>query len=372
MACKASRKDIHNMAVPALSYSRVSSKEQEEGFSLESQNRTAQQHAASKGLKIVHAISVSESAKKEGRRHFNEMIDYLREHREVRVVIVEKSDRLYRNLHDVVAIEDLVNELDIEIHFVREGQVLNKSSRSQDKLVQGMFALMARNYILNMREEIVKGQTVKAEKGQYPGRAPWGYQHDRAARTIVADPERSEVVKSIFTLCAEGTYTIKALRRAILDKHGLRISKSGLHGILTSRFYIGFFTWRGREYQGTHPKLVDEQTFDRVQEIVSGKSKSKPRKHKFAFAGLMQCLKDGCRITAEVHKQHHTYYHCSFGQGRHKFPYLKEERVALLLGSALKSLRLPTQSKRGMTMLSLRVRQAIATKSVGSTSGSSP
>jgi DNA invertase Pin-like site-specific DNA recombinase len=330
------------MKTLAITYSRVSSKDQEKGFSLESQTRTARQYAASKDFQILKEFTIRESARKQGRKHFNEMVAFLRQHPEVRVLIVEKTDRLSRNLHDFVAIEDLVEELGIEIHLVKEGQVLRKSARSQDRLVQGIFALLARNYIQNMLEEIVKGQTIKAEKGQYPGRAPLGYRHDREHRTIVADPMRSSTIRLIFDLYASGSFTIKTLRQAIIDRTGERISKSYLHHILTSRFYTGVFRWRGRQYSGTHPKLIDLQTFDHVQGIVAGRGKPKPRKHHFSFGGLMHCALDDCAVTAEQRKHRYIYYHCSFGRGRHDFPYLKEEEVAELLGSVLNSLKLPS------------------------------
>ena len=44
-----------------------------------------------------------------------------------RVVIVEKTDRLYRNFRDCVTLEDL----DVEIHLPREGQVISNNSKSQ-------------------------------------------------------------------------------------------------------------------------------------------------------------------------------------------------------------------------------------------------
>ena len=174
----------------AVTYARVSSKPQEDGFSLISQNRTITQYAASRKFEIVRDFTSSESAKKQGRKNFNAMLAFLREHPDVRIVIVEKTDRLVRNLHDFVEIEDLVEELDIEIHLVKEGQVLRRSAKSQDRLVQGMFALLARNYIQNMLEEISKGQIEKAKNGDFPGRAPYGYKHDRENRTIIAHPDR--------------------------------------------------------------------------------------------------------------------------------------------------------------------------------------
>ena len=128
------------MKVLAVSYARVSSKPQEDGFSLISQNRTLTQYAASREFEIVRDFTSSESAKKQGRKNFNAMLAFLREHPDVRIVIVEKTDRLVRNLHDFVEIEDLVEELDIEIHLVKEGQIIRKSAKTQDRLVQQVFA----------------------------------------------------------------------------------------------------------------------------------------------------------------------------------------------------------------------------------------
>jgi site-specific DNA recombinase len=333
-------------------YARVSSKEQEQGFSLESQERTGRAYAKSKGFEIVREFSYSESAKKQGRKHFNAMVEYLRANPAVRIVLVEKTDRLSRNLKDYVMLESLVEELELEIHLIKEGQVLQTGSKSQDKLVQGMFALLARNYIQNLQEEVQKGQTVKAEKGQYPGRAPFGYAHDRQTRTIVAHPNRAGVVRLLFELHSTGWYTVMTLRKAIIEKTGERISKSYLHKILTSRFYLGKFTWRGREYQGIHPPLIDCVTFESVQQIISGRSKRKAQKHKFAFSGLMTCAEDNCAITAELHKGKYTYYRCTFGRGRHSFPYMREQATANMLSMVLAEIDVPLKLARAIAHLS--------------------
>jgi site-specific DNA recombinase len=51
-----------------------------------------------------------ETAKQTGRAAFGEMVAYLKAHPSVRVMLVEKTDRLYRNLKDWVT----VDELDVE------------------------------------------------------------------------------------------------------------------------------------------------------------------------------------------------------------------------------------------------------------------
>ena len=78
----------------------------------------------------------------------------------VRVMLVEKTDRLYRNLKDWV----LLDELNIEIHLVKEGVVLSQDSKSSEKFFHGIKVLMAKNYIDNLSEEARKGQQEKAEE----------------------------------------------------------------------------------------------------------------------------------------------------------------------------------------------------------------
>jgi Recombinase len=126
-----------------------------------------------------------------------------------------------------------------------------------------------------MKEEIAKGQLVKAEKGQYPGRAKWGYMHDRATRTIVAEPKRSPIVTLIFDLYESGMHSLLSLQRKIRETTGERISKAHLARMLKDRFYIGYFRWKGKEYKGIHPPLVDPAKFDRVQEVLSGRNINK-------------------------------------------------------------------------------------------------
>ena len=116
----------------AVLYVRVSSKDQEaEGFSIPAQVRLLREYAASKGFTIVLEFVDIETAKASGRTHFNEMLAYLKKHHaSCRTILVEKTDRLYRNLKDWVT----VDELDVEIHFVKENEIVSRSSGSSAKL----------------------------------------------------------------------------------------------------------------------------------------------------------------------------------------------------------------------------------------------
>ena len=110
-----------------------------------------------------------ETAKMTGRKQFGEMMQFLSRNSGCRVVIVEKTDRLYRNFRDCVTLEDL----DVEIHLPKEGQVIRKNSKSQAKLVHGIQVVIARNYIENVREEVRKGMREKRNRGSILAARLW-------------------------------------------------------------------------------------------------------------------------------------------------------------------------------------------------------
>jgi site-specific DNA recombinase len=124
------------------------------------------------------------------------MVRYFEKTPKCRVVIVEKTDRLYRNLRDCLTLEDL----DIEIHLPKEGQIISKDARSQAKLIHGIHVVMARSYIENLREEVKKGMREKAEQGIYTSRPPVGYRNNKAEHTIEVDPEKAPLARRILKI----------------------------------------------------------------------------------------------------------------------------------------------------------------------------
>jgi site-specific DNA recombinase len=158
------------------------------------------------------------------------------------MLLVEKTDRLYRNQRDAVTLEDL----DIEIHFVKEGEILAKNSKSQVKFMHDIHLAMGRNYSENLREEVKKGMCEKASQGTYPGRPPFGYRNNKAERTIEIHPEKAVIARRVFELYVSGRYSLLALSKAVREETGTYISKTNLHKMLTNPFYIGRFEFNGR------------------------------------------------------------------------------------------------------------------------------
>jgi DNA invertase Pin-like site-specific DNA recombinase len=119
----------------AVLYARVSSAEQErEGFSIPAQQRLLREYAENHDLNIVEEFIDVETAKQAGRASFGKMLAFLEEMPSVKIILVEKTDRLYRNFRDYVTLDDL----HLEIHLVKEGEVLSGDSRSHQKFIHGI------------------------------------------------------------------------------------------------------------------------------------------------------------------------------------------------------------------------------------------
>ena len=127
------------------------------------------------------------------------------------LLLVEKTDRLYRNLKDWVTLD----ELDLEIHFVKENVILSQESRSSEKFMHGIKVLMAKNYIDNLSEETRKGMIEKAEQGIYPSFAPLGYINVKCneKRFIQPDPLVGPQVRKLFEWYATGNYSLLEISR---------------------------------------------------------------------------------------------------------------------------------------------------------------
>ena len=76
-------------------YARVSSKEQEkEGYSIPAQVNLLNEYAVKNGHKVIKAFKDVETAKQAGREKFNLMVEFLKEHSDVKIMLCEKTDRL--------------------------------------------------------------------------------------------------------------------------------------------------------------------------------------------------------------------------------------------------------------------------------------
>ena len=345
----------------AVLYARVSSKDQErEGYSIPAQLRLLRDYATAHGLTITQEFLDVETAKTTGRPGFASMLAYVkRNHETCRTVLVEKTDRLYRNIKDWVTID----ELDLEIHFIKENLIHSNQSRSSEKFLHGIKVLMAKNYIDNLGEEASKGMTEKARSGIWPSFAPLGYKNvtrEDGRRVITPDPVVGPLITKLFALFATGRYSLRNLA-AEAARQGLsyraraaRIPPNTLQKILRKRIYTGAFDFNGTTYQGIHEPLVDHATWERVQELLDGRNQQPHRTtHHFPYAGLVRCGHCGCSVVGEEKRKPsgrtYVYYHCTSYRGRCPEPYTKAKNLEEEFLTALQTIVIPEEIAQWLT-----------------------
>ena len=297
----------------AVMICRVSSKEQADGYSLEAQTDLIKSYAENKGLNILETFDFFESAGKKERTKFNQAIEYIIL-KGIKKILVEKTDRLYRNFRDYVLMEDLIDGHNMEIHFVKENEVWNKNSTSHAKMVHTFKVMMAKNYLDNLSEEVKKGLNKKAELGLYPGSPPFGYKQDIETKVMIPHPEESVIVKEIFQKYLTGEYSIYEIshwlnERGMKTNRKCKFSKSTVHRILTQRLYIGEFTWNAKTQQGKHEPLIDYAMFRKCQELLTDgahRIRGQIQVKKYPLSKFLYS-EDGRKFTGEKQKGH-TYY----------------------------------------------------------------
>lgn len=326
-------------------YTRVSSDRQEkEGFSIPAQIEFLNEYAKKKLYNVTKTFSESETAKQSGRKAFNEMLAYIKE-KNINTILVEKTDRLYRNLKDYVTLEDY----DLEIHLVKEGTILTKNSNSNEKLMHGIKVLMAKNYIDNLSEEVKKGLAQKARQGHYPHRAPVGYKNIKAetGKGIIAiDTDKAPFVMRLFELYALGTSVEqcqKILTEEGLNNKGKPYAKSRFLEMLHNPFYIGNFIYKGVLYPGKHEPIISVELYNKVQGMFT-QTKVRTHEVQFDYAGLIKCGHCGCQLTAELKKGKYIYYHCTGKRGGDcKKDYIRQEEIEKVFVQLMERIDIPKE-----------------------------
>jgi DNA invertase Pin-like site-specific DNA recombinase len=347
------------MSVKAVLYNRVSDERQLEGYSPEVQDRGGENYAVRNDLEIVRRWTVQESAKAAGRKAFNEMIKFVKADPSIKVIIFEKTDRSTRNFYDVDQLYKLIEVHDKELHFYKTGLILNKRSKSSDKLRFDIEAVLARNYVNNLSEEVKKGLDEKVRRGGWGACSPSGYLNDPATRDCVQDPNQGPIVRRMFELGATGRQNLEELlviarKAGLMNPHKKKlVGKSGLYHILTNPFYFGLVIWKGETFQGKHEPLISKALFDRVQQVLG--RKKRPKHRKFAFQGLGVCGHCGSSITADFHtkrqkngkKHEYVHYHCTGWKNGGKVcpgSRISERDLVAQLGEPLKGLWIDAQT----------------------------
>jgi site-specific DNA recombinase len=293
-------------------YIRVSTARQgEHGVSLQEQRSAIERYAQKNNLSIIQLFEEQETAAKRGRPVFTRMLGLLQQGK-ASGVIIHKIDRSARNLRDWADLGELIDS-GIQVHFANES--LDLHSRG-GRLSADIQAVVASDYIRNLREETKKGMYGRLKQGLLPLPARTGYISQGPGKPKAPDPVQSPLVRRAFELYATGQHNIRQLAKimqeeGLMNRMGGIVSRHALERILHDPFYMGIIKLKrtGETFPGIHEPIVSVALFQEVQDLLTGRSHRKALKHDFLFRQLFSCSGCGRMLIGELHKGKN-YYRC--------------------------------------------------------------
>ncbi len=339
-------------------YIRVSTvKQGEKGTSLEEQRDAITAYAERHDITIIEWFEEQVTAAKEGRAEFSRLLKRLKRKRDCGVIF-HKIDRGARNLKDWNAIQDLI-ETGVEVHFAHES--LDMTTRG-GRLTADMLAVIASDYVRNLRDEATKGIRGRLKSGLYPLVAPLGYVDNGSGKRKTLDPERAPLIAELFRLYVSGEYSMQLLvpmmdRRGLRSKGGKPLTKTGIERILGNPFYCGIMRVKttGETFPGVHKPLITATVFKKAQRIREGRYRKKKTRHNHLFRGLFDCGLCDRAMIAERQKSY-VYYRCHYASCPAKTT--REENID---GAVKRLLRRYVLSDAQIADLKMEVRARIET-----------
>jgi DNA invertase Pin-like site-specific DNA recombinase len=318
-------------------YIRVSTQKQgQHGVSLQEQRAAIERYARQNQITISDWHEERATAAKFGRPVFAQMLNRLRKG-EAAGVIMHKIDRSARNLRDWTELGELIDS-GIDVRFATDSIDLNTRG---GRLSADIQAVVAADYIRNLREEARKGFYGRLNQGVYPIPAPVGYRDEGAGKPKSVDLEKAPLVRQLFDLYATGTHTLASLTheaaiRGLRNRQGGTYTLNGISTILKNPFYTGLMKIKrtGETFRGAHEPLITKAQFERVQAVLQGRTFTGVHTHDFMYRRLLECSGCGRTLVGERQKGR-VYYRCHRGCGSA----LREDRASEQILDALSPLQ---------------------------------
>ena len=360
----------------AAIYARVSDKSQdtEDKTSLSEQTIEMEAYCEGKGMTITARYQEVGRGWTKKRPEFQRMLADARRGR-FDTIVCWKSDRLSRGMYPAAALMEVVEAYHINLEAVMD---------AIDMKTFGLMAAIGKIELDNFRERTTMGKRGSAKRGRMPaGAPPYGYRTGEDGKLEIYEPE-AEVVRRVFQMYVHegmaGTAIVRQLTRdnAPTRKAGSRWHKAYVSFLLGNETYTGTW-WYGKArwivteageevypqprdswIEVPIPQLVDEETWERAQDLKKQRKVRSKRNTKafYLLQHLVRCTECGrlfasrssyrtyVKRNGRRHRQDRVtpqrHYHCygmlSDGLRCRKPAMIRAERLEELVWSQVKSM----------------------------------
>ena len=259
-------------------YVRVSSSDQTQGTSLDSQGRACREYADKNGIEVMEVfIEKGESATAADRTEFIKALEFCRKHSgKITSFIVWKIDRFARNTTDHFAVRAKLTQLGITLQSVTEPITQDHMGKMMETFLAGYAEF--ENEVRKQR--CTGGMQARLREGIWCWSPPIGYTNSKKLKdrrkTLpdVPDEERFYLIQKGLHLYMKGNHNITALAKesnkwGLITRTGKPMRKQLWDTILADKFYAGILVnpWTSEEYKGLHVPMITIEEYRQIQEV---------------------------------------------------------------------------------------------------------
>lgn len=313
-------------------YRRVSTDMQyEEGYSLEAQKLRLDAYALSQGWTVVDDYcDEGYSAKNTERPALQRLLNDIR-NKKIDVVLVYRLDRFVRNVQDLHAMLQIMDQNDVK--FKSATEVFDTTS-AIGRLFITLVAAIAQWERETISERVHDTLIKRAEQGLWNGGAvPLGYNLQDG--NLIINEEEAKIVKYIFnSYLSKGMGAIAKELNTIgaKTKNNGRFSQKSIQRIIKNPIYIGKVRWNNHTWkngklvktneeiivpiaQDDFKPIIDQELFERANSLISGRVKNKYKgDNDYLFSRVLTCNRCGTRLISHKRKRiggnYYRYYTC--------------------------------------------------------------
>ena len=239
------------------------------------------------------------------------------------IATTHNLDRFSRNRYDSAMYKSKLKKHNVRVVSATE----NISDDPEGIILEGMLESLSEYYSANLSKHVKRGMRESAMNGTSTGGTPpIGFKY--ADRRLVVDDDKAPIIRYAFEQYAAGVPKKEIIaeldRKGIRNRFGRPLSMTSFQHALKNRKYIGINIYDGIEVAGGCPRIIDDDTFQRVQERLSAVSRA-PAENKakveYYLRGKAFCGYCGSRMVGESGRSKgghvHHYYACAKKKKEH-------------------------------------------------------
>ncbi len=246
------------------------------------------------------------------------------------VILVHKFDRFARSREDSIIYKSmLLKQYNIRVISITE----NIGDDKLSIILESMLETLAEYYSINLSEEVKKGMTEKALRGESQACPAYGYKSVNKKLEVV--PEEAEIVKYIFDQYLNHNKSFLDIAKT-LNNRGIKTKKADffernlIEYILNNPVYVGKVRWTptGKTLRNfnnpntiisksIHEPIISEEVFEKVQEKyklykMTAKPHARPcNEYKHWLSGLIHCSNCGAVLNYWANRKN-PLFRCSW------------------------------------------------------------